>query len=176
MDFSWIAAVPWFAWAAIVALAGLVVWQADRVLMLITRKRPRPEPKCRTPDEIMWEAGKVFAAGLSVPVVIIDYDLAVQVHNRPAEDLTGRSFYAVHKHSFGLVLSDEDEDSLKGWLGRYLKDYREGEAVQMVGHRRPLTIQRPDGSRREVVAILTHFGNGHGGIQIELSPDLRKAA
>ncbi|WP_148207334.1 hypothetical protein [Paramagnetospirillum magneticum] len=158
------------------AVFGLALWRPDQALMLITRRRPRPEPKGRTPDEIMWEAGKVFAEGLSVPVVIIDYNLAVHVHNPPAEELTGRSFYAVHKHSFGLLLTDEDEDALKGWIGRYLKDYREGEAVQLVGHRRPLTICRPDGTRRQAIAILTHFGNGHGGIQIELSPDLRKAA
>lgn len=176
MDFSWIAAVPWFAWASIVVVVGLVLWQADSVLMLITRKRPRSEVKSRPPDDMMWEVGEVFASGLSVPIIIISYDLKVRAYNRSAEDLTGRPYYAIHEKSFGLLLADEDEDLFRAWLSRYLKDYRDGDVAQMVGVRRPLTLSRADGTNRQVVATFTHFGNGHGGIQIELSADPRKAA
>lgn len=176
MDLRWIADIPWFAWMSVVVVVVLVLWQADRVLMLMTRKRPRPEQKCRAPDEIMWEVGEVFASGLSVPIIIISYDLKVRAYNRSAEDLTGRPYYAIHEKSFSLLLADEDEDLFKVWLDRYLKDYRDGDVAQMVGVRRPLTLSRADGTNRQVVAIFTHFGNGHGGIQIELSADQRKAA
>lgn len=167
MDFGWLASVSWYGWVTMFAVMGLCLWQYDRVAVLLGR----PVPTCPVvPDGVMWQAGEVFAAGLSVPVIIIDYDRRVRVYNRGAEDLTGHPFYAVHNHPFGLLLPDEDDDSFKGWLDRYLKEFREGDTVQMVGHPRPMRIERKDGMVREVVATLTHFGNGHGGIQIELLP------
>lgn len=167
MSLDWLADLPWYAWGGIIGLVGLVAWQYRPIAVLLGRDLP---PEQILPDDVMWRAGDVFAAGLSVPVVIIDYDRRVRVYNRGAEDLTGHPFHAVHGHSFGLMLSDDDEDSFRGWIDRYLKEYREGDVVQMVGERRRMTLVRPDGRRRQVSATLTHFGNGHGGIQIELLP------
>lgn len=170
MDLSFLGALPWQAWAAAALVCVVAVWQAPRVVAIIRATRGCDGSAERVPDDILWRSGDVFAAGLSVPIVIIGYDSRVKVYNRPAEDLSGYPFHAVIDHPLGLLLPDDEADSIAGWLDRYLREHREGDVVQMVGHRRPLVLRRPGGELVPVTATMTHFGNGHGGIQLELRP------
>lgn len=168
MTIEMLAAVPWYGWIGLVALAGLMVWQYERVVVLISAALGRHVSPRGADDTVMWRAGDVFASGLSVPIVIIDYRLRVRVYNRCAEDLTGYPFHAINERSFGLMLSEREGDAFKGDLDRYLKDFRDGDATQWVAEERDMVILRQDESALPVKAILTHFGNGHGGIQMEL--------
>lgn len=167
MDLGWVAMMPWYGWGAMVAVVSLILWQYERVAVLLGRRVPR---RTADNDTVMWRAGDVFASGLSVAIVIIDYGLKIRIYNRGAEDLTGYPFHSVSERSFGLLLPDDERDSFSGHLDRYLKDFRQGDAVQWIGEERDMTLIRQDESPLPVKAMLTHFGNGHGGIQIELRP------
>lgn len=121
-------------------------------------------------DSRLWREIDLMASGLPVPIIAVDRDHHVQVYNRHAEIMTGHPWNAAHGVDFGLLLTDTDAAVLRRELTRYLHDRHDGDALRMVGERRIVHVERPGGDVLRAEAIITDFGNGHGGWQIALQP------
>lgn len=119
-------------------------------------------------DARLWREADLKASGLPWPIICIDRRHCIQVYNRPAEILTGHPWNAAHGVDVGLLLDDTDAAVLRRDLDRYLHDRHGGDAMRMVGDRRVLHVLRFDDDVMPVEAIITDFGNGHGGWQIAL--------
>lgn len=170
---------------AVLILAVLLLWPFRRRLgeAIVARlgggaAEPSPPPCAPAApaggqdpvDTRLWREADLKASGLPVPIICIDRDHRVQVYNRDAEILTGHPWNAAHGGDFGLLLTDTDAAVLRRDLDRYLHDRHDGDALRMVGERRIVHVERPGGDVLRAEAIITDFGNGHGGWQIALQP------
>lgn len=119
-------------------------------------------------DKRLWRDADIKDSGLPIPIICIDRKYRVRVYNREAEKLAGHPWNAAYRADVGLLLTEHDAAVLRHELGGYLRDRHGGHALRMVGARRSLGVERPDGSVLAVMASITDFGNGHGGWQIAL--------
>lgn len=121
-------------------------------------------------DNRLWREIDLMASGLPWPIIGIDRKHRVMVYNRPAEALTGHPWNAAHGADVGHLLQDTDAAVLRRDLDDYLHERLSGDdALRMVAERRILHVERPGGDVVRTEAIITDFGNGHGGWQIALT-------
>ena len=119
-------------------------------------------------DKRLWREADIKDSGLPRPMICIDRKYRVRVYNREAEKLAGHPWNAAYRADVGLLLTEQDAAVLRHELGAYLRDRHGDNALRMVGAKRSLGVERPDGSILAVTASITDFGNGHGGWQIAL--------
>lgn len=157
--------------AALVAAGLATLWPVrGRLADLLLRRLGAP-PRSGVSEETdarVWREADIKASGLPVPIICIDRHHRVRIYNRAAEDASGHPWNAAHGADVGLLLTDADAAALRRDLDANLRDRHGGggAALRLVGSRRAVHLERPDGSVVPVVLLITDFGNGHGGWQL----------